>query len=259
MRDPHVVNLTYSLITDTTVTYLNPPAREFDTPIAHFELRDGTLTVSMKLHYPTAAGARAAVEVVLANWVLKTAIKCGKGRLDFRYERAKVIDRSPPEPGEPQTVLLEGMSMALVSGHVGVHLSTARYPDPPTDFERTPDVEALSTRWLDCRAGKEPLLSCAYFVASYLKEKFHGYGSASEKLAISKNVIDKLHAIASNHGDERTARKMASHLKPLTAAHAAWIEQLVPEIILRLGQLPIVVPTDLLTMDKLPTLQSTQT
>src|SRR6185437_7177734 len=55
MRDPHVVALTYGLITDATTTYKDPPPVSFPTTLARFELKDGVITVTMNEHFASAA------------------------------------------------------------------------------------------------------------------------------------------------------------------------------------------------------------
>jgi hypothetical protein len=116
MRDPHVVTLTYGLVTDATTTYKDPPPVSFQTTLAHFELKDGVLTVTMNEHFASAADARKAVAGVLQAWELRTELVSSAGRLAFTYRDANLIDRDPPPPGSPQVIALEGMSTALVTG-----------------------------------------------------------------------------------------------------------------------------------------------
>ena len=74
MRDPHVVDLTYSLVTDPTISYIAPPPVDFQTPVARFRLSDGVLTITMNEHFALVADAKAAVAGVLSAWELRTAL-----------------------------------------------------------------------------------------------------------------------------------------------------------------------------------------
>lgn len=254
MRDPHVVDLTYTLITDPGISYMAPSPVDFQTPVARFRLCDGVLTVTMNEHFASVADAKAAVAGVLSAWELRTAIVGGRGCLSFNYDRPTVIDRTPPQPEETQNVLAEGMSTAVFSGHLDRQLRLPQYPDPPDQFVRTPEVDALSARWLAYRANQEPLLSAAYYIVTHLQQRFVNAAGAAASLGISRKVIDKLHAIAGGYGDEKTARKAVPNAKPLTGEHARWVERVIPQMLLRLAQLPIAAPTQILTMADFPAL-----
>jgi hypothetical protein len=106
MRDPHVERLRYNLQTNETTRFEAPPPLETDTPVAHLRLEDGVLTAEMKDHHPTEASARAVVDPFLRAWELHICLEWGRGAIRFEFERAEIVDRNPPPPGEPVTVAL---------------------------------------------------------------------------------------------------------------------------------------------------------
>jgi len=87
-----------------------------------------------------------------------------------------------------------------------------------------------------------------------LEQRFGNAAGAAASLGISRKVIDKLHAIAGGYGDERTARKAVPYAKPLTGEHTHWVERVIPQLLLRLAQLPIAAPTQILTLADFPPL-----
>jgi len=254
MRDPHVVDLTYTLSSSPDVSFNNPPTVEFDTPIARFVLHDGIVTATMSEHFADLADARAAIEDTLRAWELRSAISSNVGRIRFVYKGNTTIDRAPPAAGKPQHLLVEGMDTLNVSDFAAVHLSAANYPDPPVDFVRTPEVEALCNRWVRQREGREPLLTCSYFILTVLERKFNGRREAARMLSVSESVLDQLGRLVSLHGDDAKARKAPLVPQPLTTQHEEWIQAVIPELIRRVAGLSLGPPARALTMADLPNL-----
>ena len=86
-------------------------------------------------------------------------------------------------------------------------------------------------RWERFQAGKEPLLSMAYFVLTVLTNVV---GSSRRDTARSINVdlaiLNRLGELSSNRGDAGTARKATAHA-PLTDLEERWIRAAVPALI----------------------------
>ena len=104
MRDPHVVSLRYCLETDPSLIFDKPPPLERETDQVTLRLAEDMLTCKMKVHYATAAAARAVVDPLLRAWELDVALFHGKQVMHFAYQKAEVIDLDPPPPGVPQVI-----------------------------------------------------------------------------------------------------------------------------------------------------------
>ena len=176
MRDPHVESLRYRIGTSETTTYENPPAVEITRDEFDCSLDDGFLTCCMREHYSTVKEARRVIEDFLRSWEIKTALELGRGELRFHFEDSRIIDRDPPPPGSSQVLKLsESLSITnSVRVRGRAHVTRRKYPDPPTNFTVTPDVETLWQRYNNYLDGKEPLPSMAYFCLTVLKNKAGG-------------------------------------------------------------------------------------
>lgn len=262
MRDPHVGTLIYSLDPEPTTSFSAVAAPvEAETDGFGIRLADGKLTVTMKDHYPSEQTARDAVDPYLRAWEVRHALAVVAGRSEFRFEfeRAEVIDRDPPPPGEPQTIYAESVvhGRAIVSATLSVERSA--YPSAPSDFALDPDVETLWTRWTGYLAGREPLQPMSYFCLTVLE---HVAGSRAEAVlhfGISGKILDTLARLSTETGDTATARKMGRKLRPLTDAERTWLEAAVRALVRRAGEVAAGtgVPLPQLTMADLPPLSGT--
>lgn len=259
MRDPHVVLLIYTLVPEETTSFSAAAAPvEADAGRYSLRLADGTLTVTMHDHFPSEESAREAVERYLRAWEIRHALALGIGRMEFRFEfqRAELVDRDPPPPGEPQTIELKSLVHLRAIGSVTAHAQRAAYPAPPSDFALDPDVETLWTRWQGYVASREPLQTMAYFCLTVLQSTAGDRASAAARYVISGNVLDTLARLSTETGDAATARKMGRKLRPLTDAERTWLEAAVRAVVRRAGEVAAdptaAVPK--LTMSDLPPL-----
>jgi hypothetical protein len=69
-----VVSLQHALRTSDHCSYVNAPAREFETGEARFRLADGHLTCEMKTHFSKVEDARSVVEPILRAWDLERRV-----------------------------------------------------------------------------------------------------------------------------------------------------------------------------------------
>jgi hypothetical protein len=125
------------------------------------------------------------VEPRLRAWELAHALKQGHPEFRFDFEDAETIDRDPPpprEPGSPQVVEIGLASEINVAGSLGVKVTRAAYPEPPTDFAVDPDVETLSQRWQGYLAEREPLQAMAYFCLTLFELRGGGRRGAGRGL-----------------------------------------------------------------------------
>jgi hypothetical protein len=255
MPDFHVVSLRYSLKHDKNVTFNNPSPVEFETEEGRFSLNDGVLSCELKEHFATASDARAAVEPTLRAWEIDAAVRRNLHGLRFEFEKAEVVDRNPPAPGN--VVVGVGVtSVAAIGNDAIIQIGLAAYPDPPLTFRITPDVESLWLRYKRQLEGREPLPGMANFCLSVLKARAGGRPAAAKRYKISEPVLRKLDDIVSNRGDRLTARKVTptSTMKPLTGSETEWVHAAIKTIILRLGDTRSIARLPTITMSDLPKL-----
>src|SRR5438132_1504562 len=92
MNDPHVVALFYKVGHAEHIDYNKAP------PLIHaqaeFEVRieRDHAVVRMREHYATIESGRAVIEPFFRAWELGAALRRGLGELEFKYDRAEVID-----------------------------------------------------------------------------------------------------------------------------------------------------------------------
>jgi hypothetical protein len=249
------VSLTYRLLPNDEVSYRDPPRLEFNSP--HFDgvLEGGTLTLRPTQHYSHLDDARGPAERSLKAWEVDTALRLGPGAIAFEYVTGEVIDRDPPPPGSSQTIVVGAAELVLLGERVSVHVTRSKYPEPPTHFEFSPDIEVLWTRLESHRAGKEPLLSMAYFVLSWVEAMAGGRGPAAKLLSIDMPVLVKLGELTSTRGDGKSARKAnrARTQRPISEAEKTWILSALKAIVRNVAERGNPNPTQV-TMAGLPDL-----
>ena len=237
MRDPHVVNLKYVLKTDSSTAYRSPPPVHVVRDDFELTLDGGSIVCRMLEHYASVDEARRVVEPFLRAWELKTALALGPGEVMFEYLDAEVIDRNPPPPGATQ-VLLGSAGVVATAGLSGtLHVTRVRYPDPPTDFVVTPDVETLWQRYNMYQQGREPLPAMAYFCLTVVERSAGSRKDAAVALRIDPTALSKLGELTTQRGDAATARKAprGKSFAALTPREATWIEAMIKLLIQRLG------------------------
>jgi hypothetical protein len=236
MRDPHVASLRYRLVPGETVTFDCPPPVERETGPFRVRLEDGVATFEMLEHHASEETARRCVEEYLRAWEIDVALRSGRAEVRFEFEDADIIDRDPPPPGTGVVIYAK---TATAKAHIAAaHVTRSRYPEPPRAFVVSPDVETMWRRYEGYLEGREPLAPMAYFCLTVLVASAGGRKKAAEKYVISRSVLSSLARLATEVGDERTARKF-DHLKdqrPHTGAEKAWIEAAVKALIRRAGE-----------------------
>jgi hypothetical protein len=238
MRDPHVVSLRYRLEPSKNVTFDNPQPVQSEPDECRLRLENGVLTLEMKEHFASADDAKEVVEEFLRAWEIDVALRFGSPEIHFIFEDAEVIDRDPPLPGSSKTLHASAISAAAVIGSLTVRVTRREYPEPPTLFRVSRDVETLWQRYQGYVDGREPLPSMAFFCLSVIEANARGRTQAARKYGIHEDILKRLGELTSARGDEKTARKFAGYSthSPLTQVEIAWVESAVKAIIRRLGE-----------------------
>ncbi len=253
MRDPHVVSLTYHLETGDTVTFDAPPlVHEAD--LFTLRLEDDVLTVEMKEHFAKVEDAREAVEPLLTSWEAYAAL-ANRNEITFEYKDAEVIDRDPPKPGDDVVLRPDALIYRVSFSEPSIHITRPKYPQPPEDFESSPEVEALLERYRCCLEGREKLIPMANFCYTVIKGMAGSKSAARKQFNGSGGVLTKLGELTAR-GDLRTARKWRGEEenRSLTSAEENWLKEAVRLLILRLGEYNANPdgPFEKITMDDLP-------
>lgn len=256
MRDPHVERLLFTIGSDERTAYENPEPLTFENPLGHFSTRDGQLLVEPADHFADEAAARSIIEPFLRGWEIETDLDLNPGTIRFKFLTAELVDRDPPPPGADLSIQLRGELLSITGGIVKTLITYRTYPPPPSAFEATVDVVYAHARWLDYRAGREPLQGTGYFVLTLIQAAAGTRKDAAKVFQIDDKVLDKLGELTSTKGDPRTARKVprGGLYQPLTGAEPAWLEQAVRKVIKRLGEHASRATLTMITLDDLPKL-----
>jgi hypothetical protein len=254
MNDPHVESLVYGVDAPAdNISYGDPAPVEFRNSIGDFRMDDGLLTVTMADHFADVDSAWNVVQQYLRSWEVQTDLTANPGQIQFTYRTANVIDRDPPTPGSGNVISAVGTaSIAAVTCNATISITCNKYPDPPSEFATTPDVEIFHARWLQFRSGKEPLQSMAYFILDSLENRLGGRKSVAQQFGISRKVLDKISVLSSRKGDALTARK-SDHVE-MTGQENAWLAQAMKRVILRVGENASGAALTKMTMADLPDL-----
>ena len=140
-----------------------------------------------------------------------------------------------------------------------LHATRRKYPDPPTVFTVTPDVETLWGRYEKYLDEKEYLPSMAYACLTFVENKAYKKGKKGKRKAAAKlflidePILNKLGELSAK-GDTKTVRKFTEEgdLIPLSVKEIKWIEAAIKILIRRTGELANIQSAQLITMADLP-------
>ncbi len=253
MPDLHVVSLLYKLVHNDSVSYVNPPAVQFEDDNALYRLDDGTLTCEMKVHFSNSEDAQKAVAPTLRAWEVDADLRVGRGELRFQFAGADVIDRAPANSNQVFGVGSAVVASVCAAGTISVHVTRRNYPSPPIGFRLTLDAESVLLRYEGYLDHREPLPAMAYFCLTVLETNAGGREAAASQYGIDVAVLRKIGELTSTRGDALTARK-ADAAKPLTGAECSWLEAAIIKVIWRLGDTRGAAGVASITMSDLPSL-----
>lgn len=247
MNDPHVVKLFYNVVplkTPTTeVDYSKAKRLEYDNHAdftVQVEARVATFT--MKTHFASVSDAKNVVQRFIDTWELDIGLKYQPGYVTFRYRTAEVIDRDPPEHRTYEYTMKGGVQLG---GSADVKYYPGEFPSPPETIVSTPETERMFFRYGLFFAGKEPLLSMAYYCLTELEEKIEPRkprktGSSKrnrigQELGIDPEVLNRVGELSSEYEDDEVGRK-AGTKKKLSESERRWLKKAVMLLIRRLAE-----------------------
>lgn len=254
MIDPHVTTLYYRVQAREGISYENSPSVAFVAPQFDGILADGVVAIRMLEHFSSILEARVPVDAYLRAWEIAAAIRNGTVEISFNYDRADVIDRSPPQSGQHRMSLF-GSARISISGKATMHVSRGSYPPPPSGFKATPLVEILWQRYRGYVAGKEPLFSMAYFCLTALERDAGGRDQAAARYRIDRQVLKTIAELCSTRGTAADARKIVVNGGgPASEQELAWLISAVPALVHQIASCGGDSGLTLLSMTDLPTL-----
>lgn len=258
MHDPHVIALHYSVGSAPDISYQSPTPVSEHHPVGEFRLADGELTIRLTQHFASEVEARAAVEPVLKAWKIESDLTRTFGMIEFAFLRATLVDRAPSASREPGKVHLVAKARAVATARASVHVIANGYPPFPSRFEASATVDIAYERWIRYREGLEPLPSFGNFLRTLVEAEYGSRKEASRVLKVDMKVLNKLGELTTERGDHLSARKVKRTVAftPLADTERAWIEALIPQLILRVGQVAVGATPGQIGLPDLPALPS---
>ena len=252
MPDLHVEWLEYELTSNCE--FSDPPPLDWDTPLFAATLDRGILRLNLKDHFATEDAARLVVEPFLKDWEFHIALRFGQRGIGFAFKNSRTVDRDPPQPGVAM-IIGAGASVLCAASITAVGTVTLKsYPPPPSNFRATPDVIDLWTQFEQYQKQREQLAKMCYACLSLLEDAHGGRRAVSKALSVDFEVLDRLGELSTNRGKRSNARKVTRDLRPMTGKESRWLEAIIPELILRTGQIAAGYSPAWLTMKQLPPL-----
>jgi len=238
MNAPHVTTLRYRIIPHHNVDYNNAPPVVEHTDDFLLRIQGEGAIFEMKKHFASAEEARKVVDEYLGAWEMLIGLEHDPGDLSFAFQKAQVIDLSPPPQANKQLNLQAHISGHSVTPSVSVHISFDKYPSRPQNFVVTPDVETMYLRYNAYRHNRESLTSMAYMCLTILELGASGRKEAAKQYSIEFSVLDILGRFCSTKGDPTEARKAPRDGKflPLTQGEKGWIIEVIKALIRRAGE-----------------------
>ena len=176
MNDPHVESLRYLLKVDEQHgRFDNPPPLEYETEAFKLRLENDVLIVEMKEHHPSVQSAKLAVDPMLRDWELYTALERSHRWMSFIHDHTgdKMVDRDPPPPRLNQVILSYRAVAQAATASYGIIIQPPafrEYPKPPAGFKSSEDLVQCFKRYQNSLyLDESQLTSVGYLCLSYLK------------------------------------------------------------------------------------------
>jgi hypothetical protein len=253
MEDPHVVALYYQVKTEEGFSYEKPAPVSISQPAFDGELTEGRFVARMRQHFPTEEEAKVQVDPYLRAWEVSAALRRGRPEMHFVFDHADVIERAPAQPGDVNLYFRGAMEAFRLSASASAHVTSPKYPQPPTDFKVSPLVETLWRRYERYVSGREPLFAMAFFCLTAIQEAAGSRRDAATKFSLDFEVLSKMGELSSSLGNELEARKITNKVpRQATGSERVWIETTIRKIIEHVGAFEAGAPIKNLTLADLP-------
>jgi hypothetical protein len=248
MNDPHVEALYYKVVTGPHCDFDNAPPLDHQTQMFDVSLADGRAIFRMKEHFAIAEEARAVVQPFVDAWEVKSGLINDPGDFQLVYENAEIIDRSPT-PGAT-TLHAAGFAAGTSVDTATAHVSRAEFPEPPDEFEKSPEVAAMYYQYTGYRKGQMELAAVANLCLTVL-EKGRGRMGAAKHFQIDPKILSMIGNLTANKGGPG-ARKASGLDNPYQPKEREWLEAAMKVLIRRAGEraastkpLPMISKADL--------------
>jgi hypothetical protein len=187
------------------------------------------------------------VQPFVDAWEVQSGLENDPGDFRLVYETAHIIDRSPA-PG----TLMAPMSIATgaVFPMPALHVSRDKFPEPPDEFEKSPEAAAMYYQYKGYRKGQMELAAVAYFCLTVLTES-RGFRDAAKHFQIHIDVLRKIGELTAIKGGPGS-RKALGLDSPYQPQERKWLEASMKALIRRAGEraastksLPLISMADL--------------
>jgi hypothetical protein len=235
MTDLHVSTLYFKISSEGRIEYRNPKPMYFENNLGCFDLSEEELKITPCEHFQDQQSALHAVEPFLKSWEIESDLTSNIGTIRFKFERSEIIERDPPKPSETIIGQFHSNSVTVMGCDGTITSVRSTYPDPPSNFDTSQNIEIAYRRWLGFKEGKESLQSMAYFVLTILQQNFNGNKKAAGAYNIEIAVLKKIGELSSTRGDATTARKVSASFMQLSSVEMQWLEESVKKLICQMG------------------------
>lgn len=215
------------------------------------ELVGGKLRAVPREDYPDADSARAVLEPGLRGWEASSELIDG---LPVRWQFSGSMIQAVDSAGSTFAMAEVADSVGLVD-EASVLRDAYPLPDPAIGIEG-PVTALLRPRWRAMQQGREPLPSCAYFVASTVRSSFGGTRQAvAAWLGKAKGVLVAIEERSSREHPGLGRKADPTNPRVLTSADIDWLRAVLPVLIRRVMEHEAGVPhLPQITMADLPPL-----
>lgn len=258
MNKPHIDKLYYSMIVHSSVDYRKAPATTDETESFTMTAGDKKVVFNIKQHYDSVEKIRSVTDEYLKQWEILIGLKTIPGEITFKFEHADIIDLKPDRDSGIVRLLASSVNAISVKANPDFHISRDKFPDPPSDFFVSPDVETMFFRYKAYHEGHDQLTSMAYLVLTILEMNTATRNNAGEKYNISETILYKLAKLCTNYSQKQDIESSHNDFPiTLSSIDRAWILSACRLIIKRKGEYESRGSSDglpMLTMDHLPLL-----
>lgn len=251
MNDPHVEALYYDFVSEI-------PSDKFDQAIPlntllgtfSVELKNGKLLAQPKIHFSDEEDAKAALKPLLRSWESAALLSESRFRIRFIYRKASVIDRNPT-PGMV-SLRAQSLSTVITTDKATLNRFMHEFPAPDPSFQASPLTDDLLSLLREYRDGHMRLTTMANLVLGILQNEFGNRKNVSEKLQVSREVLNTLGTLSSST-DLKYGRK-ARGLGPasLTSIQLQWLDSATVQLIYKVGEINAGTPITQITMQDFP-------